>query len=51
MATLHDLEFKAADILNAFVMAPNKEKIWTVLGPEFEDNAGKSAFIFRMLAA
>ena len=30
-------------------MAPNHEKIWTVLGPEFGDNAGKSAVIVRVL--
>ena len=30
-------------------MAPNHEKIWTVLGPEFGDNAGKSAVIVRAL--
>ena len=35
----------AADILNAYAMAPNHEKIWTVLGPEFGDDAGKSAII------
>ena len=33
MVALHDLEIKAADVLNAYVMAPNCEKIWTVLGP------------------
>ena len=49
MAALHDLEVKAADVLNAYVMAPNHEKIWKVLGPEFGDNAGKSAIIVRAL--
>ena len=47
MAMLHDLEVKAAEVLNAYVMAPNHEKIWTVLSPEFEDDAGKSAVIVR----
>ena len=37
MTALHDLEVKAADILNAY-MAPNQEKIGTVLGPNFGDN-------------
>ena len=36
MVVLHDLEFKAADVLNAYVMAPKKEKTLTVLGPELE---------------
>ena len=47
MAALHDLEVKAVDILNTFVMAPNCEKIWTVLGPKFGDNAGKSTIILE----
>ena len=37
MAVLHVLEVKAADILNAYVMAFNREKIWTVLNPEWDD--------------
>ena len=49
MAGLHDLEVKAADVLNAYVMACNGEKIWMVLGPEFWDNTGKSAIIVRAL--
>ena len=34
MAALHKLEAKAAEILNTYVMAPNHEKIWKVLGLE-----------------
>ena len=49
MVALHDLEVRAADLLNAYVMAPNHDKIWTVLGPELGDNAGKSAIIVRVL--
>ena len=49
MATLHDLEVKAADVFNASVMEPNCEEIWTVLGLEFGDDAGKSAVIVRVL--
>ena len=49
MVVLHDLKAKAAGILKAYVMAPNHEKIWTVLGPEFGDNAGKSAIKVRAL--
>ena len=45
MAELHNLEVKAAGILTAYVMTPNREKIWTVLASEFGDNAGKSAII------
>ena len=49
MVALHNLKVKATDILNAYVMTPNNEKILTVLGPEFGDNAGKSAIIVRAL--
>ena len=49
MAALNDLEIKAANVLNAHVMAPNNEKILTVLGPEFGDDAGKSAIKDRVL--
>ena len=47
MVALHNLEVKAADVFNAYLMAPNCE--WTVLGPEYGDNAGKSAIIGRVL--
>jgi hypothetical protein len=43
LATLSDLEVKAADILNAYISAPIKEKVWCALGQEFGPNVGKSA--------
>ena len=49
MVALHDLEVKTAEVLKAFVMASNHEKIWTILGPEFEDDAGKSVIIVGVL--
>ena len=49
MVVLHDLEVKAADVLNTYVTAHNREKIWTVIGPEFRGNVGKSAIIVRAL--
>ncbi|KAL7520463.1 hypothetical protein ACHAWF_000276 [Thalassiosira exigua] len=39
LASLNDLEVKAADIMNAYITAPVTEKIWTVLGPEFGEDA------------
>ena len=48
VAALHDLEVKAADVQNAYLMASNHENIWTVLGPEFRDDVGKCAIIGRM---
>ena len=35
MAVLHNLEAKTADVLNAYVMTPNREMIWIVSGSEF----------------
>jgi hypothetical protein len=49
LAALNDLNVKMADIENAYLTAPLTEKIWTVLGPEFGDDAGKRALIVRAL--
>eukprot|EP00970_Alexandrium_tamarense_P017104 scaffold8306_cov156-Alexandrium_tamarense.AAC.1 len=45
MAALHGLPIMAADVMNAYVTAPNKEKIWSTLGPEFGSDCGKKAII------
>jgi hypothetical protein len=45
MAVLNDINVKVGDILNAYITAPITEKVWTVLGPEFSTDAGKSAII------
>jgi hypothetical protein len=34
------LDIYAADISNAYLNAPNREKIWTVAGPEFGSDCG-----------
>jgi hypothetical protein len=49
LAVLNDLDVKMADIENAYLTAPITEKVWTVLGPEFGDDAGKRALIVRAL--
>ncbi len=49
IAALNDLQVKAGDVLNAYITAPCKEKVWTVLGPEFGPDAGKNAIIVRAL--
>ncbi len=49
IAALNDLEVKMADILNAYISASIKEKVWRALGPEFGPDAGKSAIIVRAL--
>ena len=49
LAALNDLEVKAGDVLNAYITAPITEKVWTILGPEFGQDAGKTAVIVRAL--
>ena len=49
LAALNDLQVKVGDVLNAYITAPVTEKVWTVLGPEFGQDAGKSAVIVRAL--
>jgi hypothetical protein len=49
LAALNDLDVKMADIENAYLTAPITEKVWTVIGPEFGDDAGKRALIVRAL--
>lgn len=49
MAALNDLEVKVGDVLNAYITAPITEKVWTVLGPEFGIDTGKTAVIVRAL--
>jgi hypothetical protein len=49
LAVLNDLDVNMADIENAYLTAPITEKVWTVLGPEFGDDAGKCALIVRSL--
>jgi hypothetical protein len=49
LAALNDLKVKVGDVLNACITAPITEKVWTVLGPEFGQDTGKSAVIVRAL--
>ncbi len=49
MAVLNALKVMAADIMNAYITAPKKEKIWTLLGPEFGKNKGCKAILVRAL--
>ena len=49
MAALNDLEVKAADIQNTYLMAPVFEKIWTQVGPEFGSGSSKTAISVRAL--
>ena len=47
IAALNNLDVKTADIQNAFIKAPCTEKVYTTLGPEFGEEAGKTAIIVR----
>ena len=49
IAALNDLEVKVGDVLNAYITAPITKKVWTVLGPEFGPDQGRSAVIIRAL--
>jgi len=49
LAGLNDLQVKVSDIENAYITAPCTKKIWTVLGPKFGSDAGKSAIVVRAL--
>jgi hypothetical protein len=49
LADLNDLDVNMDDIENAYLTAPITEKVWTVLDPEFGDDAGKRALIVRSL--
>jgi hypothetical protein len=46
-ASLNDLEVKVGDVLNAYITAPVKEQVWTIIGPKFGLDSGKSAGIDR----
>ncbi len=48
-ASLNDLEVKVGNVLNAYITAPVKEKVWSILGPKFGLDSGKSAVIVRAL--
>jgi hypothetical protein len=50
MAALIYLNVKVGNVLNTYITAPITEKLWTVLGPEFGIDAGKSAIIVRTLS-
>eukprot|EP00804_Cyclotella_cryptica_P028067 CCRYP_017276-RA/>CCRYP_017276-RA protein AED:0.08 eAED:0.14 QI:0/0/0/1/0.25/0.2/5/0/724 len=45
IAALNDIDIWAADVLNAYITAPCREKIWTTLGKEF----GRKAIVVRAL--
>jgi len=49
MAALNGLDVKAADIGNAYLNAKNRERNFTVAGPEFGSDEGTIYIIMRAL--
>ncbi len=49
LAALNDLQVKVGDVLNVYITAPVTEKVWTIFGPEFGQDAGKSTIIVHAL--
>ncbi len=49
IASLNDLKAKVGDVLNTYITTPVKEKVWTILGPKFGHDAGRSAIIVHAL--
>ena len=48
IAALDDLDLQAADIKNAYMTGPCREKIWTRAGPEFGMDEGKVFILVRV---
>ncbi len=46
-AALNGLKVMAADIMNAYITVPNKEKIWMLLDPEFGKEKGCKGIVVR----
>ena len=49
IAALNDLDILGADVQNAFLTAPNKEKCWMVAGSEFGSEEGKTFLVVKAL--
>ena len=49
LAALSDLKVLSCDIQNAFLTAPNKEKVYIIAGPEFGAEASQIMIVTRAL--
>jgi Reverse transcriptase (RNA-dependent DNA polymerase) len=49
IAALNDLDILVADVQNAFLTAPNKEKCWMIAGSEFGPEEGKTFLVVKAL--
>jgi hypothetical protein len=51
IAALNGLDILGADVQNAFLTAPNKEKCWMIAGPEFGHEEGKTFLVVKAFTA
>ena len=49
IAALNDLQVKAGNVMNAYVIAPCRKNIWTVIGREFGTDQVKKDIIVRAI--
>ena len=49
IAALNGFQVKCGDVMNAYIQAPVTKKIWTKLGSQFGEDAGKNAIIIRAI--
>mmetsp|Transcript_12139 Transcript_12139/g.17505 ORF Transcript_12139/g.17505 Transcript_12139/m.17505 type:complete len:474 (-) Transcript_12139:35-1456(-) len=49
IAALNDIDLLAADVGNAYLNAPTKEKVYIITGPEFGPEEGRVAVVVRAL--
>ncbi len=49
IVALNALKVMVADIMNVYITTPNKEKIWTILGPEHGKDKAPMAIVVRAL--
>jgi Reverse transcriptase (RNA-dependent DNA polymerase) len=49
VSALNDLDILGADVQNAFLTAPNKEKCWMIAGSEFGPEEGKTFLVVKAL--
>jgi hypothetical protein len=49
IAALNGLKVMGADVQNAFLTAPNKEKCWMYAGPKFGPDEGKAFLVIKAL--
>jgi hypothetical protein len=49
IAALNDIEIMACDIGNAYLIAPCREQVWFIVGPEFGSRQGTLVKVVRAL--